>query len=324
MHETLQQLKAHLAANPTRGRAYDILEHIADTCLARPNHEGKLTFEAGALLASCGGPGAEREMEPKDWVPNIRTLRRALELSQPHSGPRLRMGYKPGGGRGNVSLYWLEIEEDAGNQSAEVESSTTVIYRRSANGTIKPSMVARLFLRQGEMRNLSVRGIFFLSIILLASAIWMAMLALMLLALSVTPGPITTGNLIILILTVLGFVFIWREFWHPWFRVVDDCVVKAPFWLTAFGENSCELEMFRHEKYRWTRLVRFSADCPVCGSNIELRPGKLDQKFPLVGRCIESPHAHVYSFDRMTLQGTYLGPPMPTMPTSSSIGNEPQ
>src|SRR5690606_9386915 len=168
-----------------------------------------------------------------------------------------------------------------------------------------------------------VYGALTLSIVLLASAIWVAMLALMLLALGVTPGPITTGNLIILILTVLGFVFIWREFWHPWFRVVNDCVVKAPLWLTAISEkNSCELEMFRQGKYRWTRLVRFSADCPICGSNIELRPGKPDQNLPLVGRCIESPYAHVYSFDRMTLQGTYLGPSMPSKPYAPSPPEE--
>lgn len=322
MHEALQQLKAHLAANPTRGRAYDILAFMADTCLERPNHEGKLTFEAETLLTGCGG-SAEREKEPKDWIPNIRALRRALNLSQPKSGPRLRMGYQPGGGRGNVSLYWLELEPEGDNQSAEVEPSTTVTYRRSANGSVRPSIVARLFLRQGEMRNLSVRGISFLSIVLLASAIWVAMLALMLLALGVTPGPITTGNLIILILTVLGFVFIWREFWHPWFQVVNDCVVKAPLWLTAISEkNSCELEMFRQGKYRWTRLVCFSADCPICGSNIELRPGKPDQNLPLVGRCIESPYAHVYSFDRMTLQGIYLGPSMPSKPHAPSPPEE--
>ena|SRR5690606_10669922 len=162
MHEALQQLKAHLAANPTRGRAYDILAFMADTCLERPNHEGKLTFEAETLLTGCGG-SAEREKEPKDWIPNIRALRRALNLSQPKSGPRLRMGYQPGGGRGNVSLYWLELEPEGDNQSAEVEPSTTVTYRRSANGSVRPSIVARLFLRQGEMRNLSVRGISFLS-----------------------------------------------------------------------------------------------------------------------------------------------------------------
>lgn len=31
-------------------------------------------------------------------------------------------------------------------------------------------------------------------------------------------------------------------------------------------------------------------------------------RLPLVGRCGESPYAHVFSFDRVRLKGTYLGP----------------
>lgn len=38
-----------------------------------------------------------------------------------------------------------------------------------------------------------------------------------------------------------------------------------------------------------------------------IQAGKPDQKQPLVGRCKEAPHAHVYSFDRMTMKGCFLG-----------------
>lgn len=312
MIEALQRLKHHLTENPARGRAYEILVFMADTCLARPGSEERLTFEAKGLLAACG-TAAEQEADAKDWVPNISILRRTLNLAQPATAePRLQMGYKPGGGRGVVSLYWLELEPQTdAEKTPEVEPSSTVTYRRSAKGAIKPSLAARLFLRGGEMRNLSVRGLSFLSSILLGSAFWVLLLAIMLLALSQRTGPVTMGSLITVGLTLAGFVFVWREVYSPWFRVIDDCVVKAPNWVSAFKETSCELEMFRHDNYRWTRLVRFSADCPVCGSTIELQPGKPDHQLPLVGRCVESPHAHVYSFDRMTLRGAYIGPPMP-------------
>lgn len=314
MIEALQRIQHQLKASPSRGRSYEILSFMVDAGLARPACTDKLSFEAKALLAGCG-TASEQEMDPKDWVPSIAILRRALRLTQPESSKqRLQLGYQPGGGRGNVSLYWLELAtEEASAQPPEVEPSSTIRYRRSANGAIKASLAARLFLRNGEMRNLSARGISFLSAILLGSAFWVALLGIMLLSLGTRAGPISMGSLITLALTLLGFVFVWQQVYAPWFRVIDDCVVKAPHWVSAFKEVSCELEMFRHEKYRWTRLVRFSADCPVCGSNIELQPGKPDQKFPLVGRCVESPHAHVYSFDRMTLRGTYLGPPIPLL-----------
>lgn len=312
MFEALQRLKHQLTENPSRGRAYEILLFMTNSCLARPDSQEKLTFEARNLLAGCGN-ATEKDSDPKDWVPKIAILRRTLKLAQPESdGPRLQLGYTPGGGRGVVSLYWLELEpQNDGEKTPEIAPSSTVAYRRSAKGAIKTSLAARLFLKGGEMRNLSFRGLSFLSSLLLGSAFWILLLAIMLFALSQRDGPLTMGGLITLGLTLAGFVFIWREIYTPWFRVVDDCVVKAPNWVSAFSETSCELEMFRHDNYRWTRLVRFSADCPVCGSTIELQPGKPDHQFPLVGRCVESPHAHVYSFDRMTLRGAYIGPPMP-------------
>ncbi|MFU6878529.1 hypothetical protein ACM769_26435 [Pseudomonas aeruginosa] len=312
MFEALQRLKHHLTENPSRGRAYEILLFMTSSCLARPDNQEKLTFEAKTLLAGCGN-AAEKDSDPKNWVPKISILRRTLKLAQSESDePRLQLGYTPGGGRGVVSLYWLELEpQNDEEKTPEAEPASSIIYRRSAKGAIKPSLAARLFLSGGEMRNLSVRGISFLSSILLGSAFWVALLGIMLLSLGLREGPITMGSLITLCLSLAGFVFIWREGYSPWFKVIDDCVVKAPNWVSAFKETSCELEMFRHDNYRWTRLVRFSADCPVCGSTIELQPGKPDHQLPLVGRCVESPHAHVYSFDRMTLRGAYIGPPMP-------------
>lgn len=312
MFEALQRLKHHLTENPSRGRAYEILLFMTNSCLARPDSQEKLTFEAKTLLAGCGN-AVEKDSDPKDWVPKISILRRTLNLAQSESDElRLQLGYTPGGGRGVVSLYWLELEpQNDAEKTLEIEPSSTIIYRRSAKGAIKTALAARLFLKGGEMRNLSVRGLSFLSSILLGSTLWMALLAIVLFALSQRDGPITMGSLITLGLTLAGFVFIWRDFYTPWFRVIDDCVVKAPEWVSAFSETSCELEMYRHDNYRWTRLVRFTADCPVCGSTIQLQPGKPDQNLPLVGRCLESPRAHVYSFDRMTLRGAYIGPPMP-------------
>ena len=46
---------------------------------------------------------------------------------------------------------------------------------------------------------------------------------------------------------------------------------------------------------------------PVSDKIRTVHYGKPDQKAPLVGRCREAPHAHVYSFDRVTLKGFFLG-----------------
>lgn len=106
------------------------------------------------------------------------------------------------------------------------------------------------------------------------------------------------------------FWIVWKQVDEPFIRLLDDRVVKAPAWVVGITEDPCELEMHRQDNAQWTRLVRFSAECPLCGGNVELRPGKPEHCFPLVGRCGNSPHAHVYSFDRMLLKGSYIGPPL--------------
>ncbi|PBK04231.1 hypothetical protein CNQ84_11405 [Pseudomonas abyssi] len=308
MIDALKQLKSNLEAKPTRGRSYEIISYIVDACLQRDDVYEKLTFEAATLLHCCG-TAAEREMDPQKWMPSISVLQKALNLTQTSEARRLRFGYSPGGGRGNVSLYWLELApEEAENQSGREVQPDEVTYRRSAPGSIKPSITARFFFKKGEIKNRSVVGTAFLTSIMLASLTWIAMLSLVILSLVLRDESINMGSLFHLLIAVIGFLFIWKQSLAPWFKVIDDCVVKAPLGVAAIFEDSCEIEMFRHERSRWTRLVRFSADCPLCGSNIELRQGKPDHVLPLVGRCIESPHAHVYSFDRMTLRGKYIGP----------------
>ena len=68
------------------------------------------------------------------------------------------------------------------------------------------------------------------------------------------------------------------------------------------------------DNLKWIRLVRYTADCPLCGGKIELASGRPEHKLPLVGRCTESPHYHVFTFDRMLCRGTYIGPPLPCTP----------
>lgn len=107
------------------------------------------------------------------------------------------------------------------------------------------------------------------------------------------------------------FWLVWKEVYQPWWRLLDDRVVNASHWVAAFAEDPCQLEMYRQAGEKWIRLVRFTADCPLCGGSVELRPGKPEHRYPLVGRCLESPHYHVFSFDRSHLLGTYIGPPLP-------------
>ena len=85
-------------------------------------------------------------------------------------------------------------------------------------------------------------------------------------------------------------------------------MIKAPqFLFLALNEDEADMEMYREDGSAITRITRFTSTCPICTAPILLEDGKPDQKAPLVGRCREAPHAHVYSFDRVTLKGYFLG-----------------
>lgn len=62
---------------------------------------------------------------------------------------------------------------------------------------------------------------------------------------------------------------------------------------------------YRHDATPYRQLVRWKADCPICGSPIELKSDTPVSK-GLVGCCVESPDEHSFTFDRVTLEGRPL------------------
>lgn len=102
----------------------------------------------------------------------------------------------------------------------------------------------------------------------------------------------------------------WRYFFMPLYMLPYHRVVKAPMFFANINVDNADIEMYRDkDKLNVARVTEFTAICPICSGVIELANGKPDQKPPLVGRCREAPHAHVYSFDRMSMKGCFLGVP---------------
>lgn len=103
--------------------------------------------------------------------------------------------------------------------------------------------------------------------------------------------------------------FLWLE---PYVQLVNWRITMAPLLFTAFNEvDHAQLELVTLSDdpsgaKREIRLVRYSAQCPICSARVLLRRG--GHQFPnrLVGRCEESPAEHVFSFDRTTLIGNLM------------------
>lgn len=114
---------------------------------------------------------------------------------------------------------------------------------------------------------------------------------------------------LMIVAAIFGFL-LW-----PLIRLYDRFIIMASPLFYPFSEKECQVELVwdpeaavlpgRSRGYS-LRLVRYVADCPLCGGNVSLRDGGLGQFNRLVGYCDEEPGEHVFSFDRKLRAGYWL------------------
>ncbi len=244
------------------------------------------------------------------------------------------LGYRPiivappsGGGSKNKALLWMDIQAieneavehideaalvniDTDDDIESVDDISSITYERKATSDFKPSLFTKLFFSQGELKMLSVRGV---SLMLLLMAIFVSDILIgiyaFLVLLLLDDLPTVSLWQAILFSAMIPFAYIsWRYFFMPLYLLPYHRVIKAPMFFANVNVDNADIEMYRNkDKLNVARVTEFTATCPICSGTIILAQGKPDQKPPLVGRCKESPHAHVYSFDRMTMKGYFLG-----------------
>lgn len=309
----LEALKARMEAMPSDGKPWLVVSYLVrETLAALMRGVETADFERQHIVLGCLPGYQVDKVDPKKWVPHIDQLRRVLA----GQSDTVELHYANRGGRGNPSVYRLQLkaptcEELASGDEQRISAAQTIRYARSSAGEIKPSVLARPFFKN-DLRNRSWRGFVFLIGFVLCGALLTASIPLIfLLSLVYGSASIELKQVLTLVFVSAVFWLVWKEVNEPFFRLVNDRVVKAPAWVVGIGEGSCELEMHRQDDGQWTRLTRFNAECAMCGGVVELGAGKPDHPYPLVGRCVNSPHAHVYSFDRMLLKGGYIGPRCP-------------
>lgn len=81
----------------------------------------------------------------------------------------------------------------------------------------------------------------------------------------------------------------------------------------SWGEISIVQELVtvedqnRNFLYKKVKLTKYVALCTICNAKVELARGEPDFPRRVIGRCKESPQEHVFSFDRVTKLGSFLG-----------------
>ena len=96
-------------------------------------------------------------------------------------------------------------------------------------------------------------------------------------------------------------------------RLLANRIAHAPWFLQPLSKHDDYLlELRRNEEAERNTmyLVRYVADCPICGVKgrdmIHVESGRLEFLGRLVGRCNRAPNAHVFSFDHVSRQGRFL------------------
>ena len=233
------------------------------------------------------------------------------------------------GGAKNRTLVWMDIEaidegevqheqipratgveSDGDTEDEYAENLNSITYERKAASEIKPSLFTRLFFKNGELRILSFRGILLMILLMLSFLvdIFIAIFSLLvILLLSDLPNFKLWQAMLFVAFIPLAYLN-WRYFFVPLYRLPYYRVIKAPMFFANINVVNADIEMYwDKDRLNVARVTEFTATCPICSGVIELANGKPDHRQPLVGRCREAPHSHVYSFDRMTMTGYFLG-----------------
>lgn len=227
--------------------------------------------------------------------------------------------YESGSGSGNISECWLEFIPvgapqpapalDADREVDELDDGEFVIrYQVTPPEQIKLGLRARLLFHRGRITTGTWRW-WILLLILLGPILGGVVLLMLLSVVSLLDKTaVAVKDLWLIALAAGGFLYFRTSIAIPWTQLTEDRIVSADDFL-AWKELHGQVELLRDGEKRHLRFVRYSTSCPVCDTTVQLAKGGSDFPGRLVGRCVESPHEHVFSFDRVTLTGGVLRAP---------------
>lgn len=229
---------------------------------------------------------------------------------------------KSDGGSGKPSYYSLIIRKiDEENKFLERSSCVYKIrYEHIDKSLVKLSLFSKLFFdKNHELKMRSFKGIFLLLILLNSFFMYLLLISFLIVSIFFIPRLLDINLIVmpvVIIFFLLIFIHIIYSFHIPLNKIITHKIVKAPQFFIHLNQDNADIEFYKSaykkdsdKEYKIARITEIRSICPICTAPILLMDGKPDQSAPLVGRCIEAPHAHVYSFDRMLMIGYFLGHP---------------
>ena len=319
-----------------RSHAVKVLRAICDLAAKDPDRLdpsrdaeewGFLAMDIGGALRDRGfkGPSAEgwatdpdnaksrmNEHWPKleeIWDRQQPTIADGLNAAGIAPMPRLLR--REGGGYGKNTKYGFRFDTPAEQPGAEQPSDVDLLkvpqvtYRQqdiSGNRLVRWMSDRGFYL--GGWGGRIFAGTFL--ILLIATVLWSWLVLVAMSATSTTVAFLKLGLIGALTFLIAYMIFAWQ------IRLVANRVALAPWLLQPVSKDDYLLELRRDEgaTRNTMYLVRYVANCPICGAKgldmIHVGSGRLEFLGRLVGRCDRAPNAHVFSFDHVSQQGRFL------------------
>lgn len=94
---------------------------------------------------------------------------------------------------------------------------------------------------------------------------------------------------------------------YPMLSLKTKGILLAPWWMQSDdGERLLEFRKPPRFAEKTIKAVSYSATCPICGAKVIAKSGGLEFFGRIIGRCDEAPVEHIFSFDYITRQGSWL------------------
>lgn len=118
--------------------------------------------------------------------------------------------------------------------------------------------------------------------------------------------PVTFRSIFSLILAfvLIPLIILWIMRWYG--TLIDDRIVLIDAANVTGNSQGATLEFDHRSVKPSVQLHCYVSECPICNGKVLLSAGGRSYPARIVGRCFDSPQEHVYSFDRVTLEGAPL------------------
>ena len=231
----------------------------------------------------------------------------------------LELHVQEGGGRGNATLYRLDLcpmpgaEESVAGADREAVKGTNSGSSQRIQYLVEPAQAVwwfRLLIGTAPFRMRSGRGYALIGAVGLVGVAGALFAALIFLSMN-NPRPVSAADVLaILMLSLLTFTY-WKGL-QSIIRLPLQRITVASDSFLSWNQLYGQFRLTRDARSKvaggWFQLVRHWGYCPICSGEVEVQPGGVAFPGRVVGRCTDSPLEHVFSFDPVSLSGSPLRP----------------